>query len=232
MLKSGISNRNRYKLERVTNMLQFIDKAQLEYQEARALQAELRQERRKGEIPDTVIFCEHPALLSYGKRVSKTEVHKLKENIGDKIPLVFAERGGLFTYHGPGQLIVYPVISLRERVLGVKKFSELLLEAVSKVVRQFGVISNVSLCPAGVWLVGEGGGKRKIASLGLRIEKGISDHGMSLNIDCDMSIFRKISPCGLDSASVSSLLESGFEIDRELLVSRLKLVLNQVFEKG
>ena len=109
--------------------------------------------------------------------------------------------GGGITYHGPGQLMLYPVISLRERRLGVRRFVERGLQAITVVFRSFGVDAVYELkCRAGVWV-----GGRKLASVGLRIIDGVTLHGWSINIACDLRPFSLFSPCGIKNCPVSSL---------------------------
>jgi lipoate-protein ligase B len=171
------------------------------YAEVLKLQKELRAARIAGQISDTVLTVEHPKVITRGRRpseedfvVSPDKLRKLGFAIED------AGRGGKLTYHGPGQLVAYFIVSLKERRLGIPAFVRKVEEAVIQTLREFGVEGRRHEDYPGVWV--ESG---KIASIGLAIDRGVSMHGVALNIDPEMEDFKTIIPCGIPHCRMSSL---------------------------
>ncbi|MEM4335042.1 MAG: lipoyl(octanoyl) transferase LipB, partial [Candidatus Caldarchaeum sp.] len=125
----------------------------------------------------------------------------LEENVLDRsLPVYRVERGGDATYHGPGQLVVYPIISLHENRLGVGDLVKLLEEAVIMLLKEYGVSAGRVQGKPGVWV-----GGRKIASIGMALKNWVAYHGLALNINTDLAKFRGIRPCGMDSETMTSL---------------------------
>lgn len=176
---------------------------------AREVQAELVERRIRGEIEDTIIFCEHPPTLSLGRRVhSGSPEYAVCDWEARGVEVVRADRGGEATYHGPGQLLLYPVISLRARGFGVRRFVETGLGVISGAVSEVcGLDAEAVLNPAGVWVgaAQRGYPGRKIGSVGLRIVSGVSSHGFSLNVLGGAEMSTYFSPCGLAGVEVSSI---------------------------
>ena len=187
----------------------------IEYSAAREIQNQLIAKRLKGEIQDTVIFCEHPPTITLGKRTRAADISLPKvelERCGFSVYEV--ERGGSVTVHNPGQLVIYPVIDLRDRGLGVRRFVELGLEAIVESLVQFGVNAVSNLGVVGVWCVARDSqapaGKvapRKIAQVGLKIVSGVTNHGFSVNINNELEGFGLVRPCGLEGVLVTSISE-------------------------
>lgn len=174
----------------------------LPFSEGRALQQRLVDERRQGARGDTILFCEHPATFSCGRRTSEHERALLPRT--EAIEIVDADRGGSITYHGPGQLVIYPVIDLRALHLGVRSFVERGLEAISVCLKSYDICAHHLLDPAGVWVKNDGR-QLKIASVGLRIDRGITQHGFSLNVNLDLAPFREFTPCSLSDVEMTSI---------------------------
>lgn len=175
------------------------------YREARELQESLVRERISGSIEDTLLVLQHPPTLTLGRRMRAGAAELCPEVWRERgVEVVHASRGGEATYHGPGQLVVYPVVSLVDRRLGVRRFVEAGLRAIGDVAESFGVSSEVKMDPAGLWTVPGG---KKLASVGLRIERGVTDHGFSFNICCDLSHFLQFPVCGQSGTVVTSLQE-------------------------
>jgi lipoate-protein ligase B len=176
---------------------------------AREVQGELVERRIRGEIEDTIIFCEHPPTLSLGRRVdSESPEYAVCDWEARGVEVVRAARGGEATYHGPGQLLLYPVISLRARGLGVKRFVEIGLRVISSALEEVcGLDTEAMLNPAGVWVGGPQRGYpgRKIGSVGLRIVSGVSSHGFSLNVLGGGEMSKYFNPCGLAGVELSSI---------------------------
>lgn len=175
----------------------------ISFAEASAAQEQRAKERSAGSIDDLIIFCELEPVITLGVSTRPEHWLPLKQNPSlGKLPIVQTDRGGSVTYHGPGQLIIYPVISLRERRMGVRTFISTCLEVISDFARSAGVDARPELSPAGVWV-----GPKKIASTGLRITEGVTRHGFAVNLGGDLEIFKKFSPCGLEGSCISSILE-------------------------
>ncbi len=182
----------------------------VEYAAARGLQDDLVVRRSTGAICDTVLSLQHPEILTLGKRATPEDVAAAERfRLSNGIPVVRADRGGRATYHGPGQLIVYPVISLTDRGWGVKRFVESGLEILAGAARSFGAMCVVRLDAAGVWI-----GDKKVGAVGLRICRGVTNHGFSLNVTSSLERYRDFSPCGLPRDSMTSLAaEAGSKIE-------------------
>ena len=191
----------------------------ISFDEGRKIQEELIRKRAAREIEDTLITCEHYPTLSIGRRAKEDEWIALKDSTN--ISIVHADRGGGVTYHGPGQLVMYPVVSLKERIRGVRDFVESALKVISLALEVVGVGAISSLSPAGVWVE-----NRKIASVGLRILDGISNHGFSVNIQNDLSIYSNFVACGLRNAQVTSV---SVELRETIGVSEVEKVIVKKF---
>lgn len=156
-------------------------------------------EHRDETSPDQIWFLQHPPVFTLG-RTAKHE-HLLNP---EQIPVIATDRGGQITYHGPGQLIVYPLLNLRRRALGVRQLVTLLEQAVIDMLAEFDIIAQARPDAPGVYIAG-----RKIASLGLRIRRGCSYHGLSLNLDMELEPFQRINPCGQANMQVTQLRDYG-----------------------
>ncbi len=178
-----------------------------DYDEVRLLQEDLVSKVVLGISPETIIICEHFPVLTFGKSLLLDR--DLCMGLG--VAGVQTDRGGLIAYHGPGQLVVYPVIDLRARRLGVKKFISYGLEALAEASRNcFGYGSRfdcyVRLDPVGLW-VRTPTGEKKVGFAGLRVQDGVTNHGFALNVNCDTAVFKRFVPCGLQDVKISSLVE-------------------------
>jgi lipoyl(octanoyl) transferase len=172
--------------------------AVLDYQAAWELQRELAEARVAGG-PDTLLLLEHAAVYTAGKR---TEPH---ERPMDGTPVVDTDRGGKITWHGPGQLVGYPIIGLGEQ-LDVLNYVRRLEQSLISVCAEFGLDAGRVDGRSGVWLPAEGGRPdRKIGAIGIRVARGTTLHGFALNCDCDLGAFTRIVPCGIADAGVTSL---------------------------
>lgn len=151
---------------------------------------------RLADTPDELWALEHPPVFTQGQ-AGKAE-HLLAP--GD-IPVVQTDRGGQVTYHGPGQLVIYLLIDLKRRKLGVRQVVTLIENAIIEILAdEFGLPAQADPKAPGVYVDG-----RKIAALGLRVRKGCTFHGLSLNVDCDLEPFARINPCGYQGLAVTSV---------------------------
>ena len=162
---------------------------------------------RTPDTPDEIWFTEHPPVFTLGLNASRE--HVLAP--GD-IPIVQVDRGGQVTYHGPGQLMVYPLIDLKRAKLGVRDLVTALEQSVVDLVFDHGIDAVARKDAPGVYVNG-----MKIASVGLRIRRGASYHGMALNIDVDLEPFSRINPCGFSDLEVTDLAALGISPDRDTL---------------
>jgi lipoyl(octanoyl) transferase len=177
------------------------------YDDAYALQRRLAAERADGLIGDQLLLLEHPAVLTLGRNSDPAHILASATDLAARgIPIVHIERGGEVTYHGPGQLVAYPIVKLADRELLLRPFVRALEAALVETCAAFGVIADRRDGHPGCWVDPEGAVPRKIGALGIRIERGTSYHGIALNIDPDLADFDLIDPCGmpgLDSTSVA-----------------------------
>ncbi|HKD52688.1 MAG TPA: lipoyl(octanoyl) transferase LipB [Steroidobacteraceae bacterium] len=156
-------------------------------------------EERTPATPDEIWFLEHPPVFTLGMNASRA--HLLSP--GD-IPVVQIDRGGQVTYHGPGQLVVYPLVDLKRAGLGIRDFVTALEQAVIGLAAHFGIVAESHRRAPGVYVAG-----RKLASVGVRVRRGGSYHGLALNVALDLSPFRRINPCGYAGLEMTQLSQLG-----------------------
>jgi lipoyl(octanoyl) transferase len=183
--------------------LQVIRAGVVPYEQAWEMQREVHARRVAGEGPDTLLLLEHPSVYTAGKR---TEAH---ERPADGTPVVDVDRGGKITWHGPGQLVGYPIVALPDPV-DVVAYVRRLEGALIDVCAALGVTAGRVEGRSGVWLPadepGHGNrGERKVAAIGIRVARGVTMHGFALNCDPDLGAFGAIVPCGIPDAGVTSL---------------------------
>jgi len=166
---------------------------------------------RDESTPDEIWFVEHPPVFTMGLNASKE--HLLAP--GD-IPVVQIDRGGQVTYHGPGQLMVYPLIDLKRANIGVRKLVTALEQSVVDLAAEFDVAAVARADAPGVYVAGD-----KLASVGLRIRRGASFHGMALNVDADLEPFTRINPCGYAELKMTDLKRLGIGLSLEDAAQRL-----------
>lgn len=184
-----------------TNDLDILSIGLKPYLEVRALQNQLVEKRKQNIIKDTLILTEHPPTITLGKRL-ELEQFDFSSFTKQGIEVQKTDRGGELTFHAPGQLVLYPVFDLRQRRLGVEKFVEVFLSVISSALNEVGIESKCRLRPAGLWV-----GDAKIASVGLRIDRGVTNHGFSLNLSCALEPFSLFPVCGESKAKITSVLE-------------------------
>ncbi len=169
-------------------------------------------DERDSATADELWFSEHPPVFTLGLNASKE--HLLDP--GD-IPVVQVDRGGQVTYHGPGQLMIYPLLDLKRARLGVRDLVTALEQCIVDLLDEFGFESVARKDAPGVYV-----DSRKIASVGLRVRRGASYHGMALNIDVDLEPFSRINPCGFSDLEVTDLRALGVEQDRQDIQDRVE----------
>lgn len=198
--------------------VEFVDWGHIDYEKAWTQQKNLVEERRNNKIPDLFIFCEHDPVITMGKGREKEGQLPFLPPQG--IPVVDIERGGLATYHGPGQLVCYPITRLapkkESRFGGVVNFIRFLEEAMINMLQEeYKLNAQRSDGNTGVWIEG----KRKIASIGIAVSHWISYHGLALNVSTDKNAWRAINPCGFEASVMTSLNE---ECGKEFSLAEVK----------
>ncbi len=176
------------------------------YRSAHALQKRLVGERAEGLIGDQLLMLEHPAVLTLGRNSDPSHVRATEAELERRgIEVVRVERGGEVTYHGPGQLVAYPIIALHERGLLLRPFVRALEAALVETCAAHGVAAARRDGHPGCWCDPDGPAPRKIGALGLRVERGVSYHGIALNISVDLDDFELIDPCGMPGTISTSI---------------------------
>ena len=162
-----------------------------------------------GTRPDTILLLEHPSVFTAGKRTEPAD------RPFDGTPVVDVDRGGKITWHGPGQLVGYPIIRLPDPidvVAYVRRTEQLLID----VCAEFGLATTRIKDRSGVWVPADGRGTdRKVGAIGIRVARGVTQHGFALNCDCDLAAFDRIVPCGIRDAGVTSI---SAELGRQVTV--------------
>jgi lipoyl(octanoyl) transferase len=196
----------------------------VEYQQALAMQRQFHQEVVARTRPNSLILLEHPSVFTAGKRTQDFE------RPTDGTPVIDVDRGGRITWHGPGQLVGYPIVKLlkpTELVGFVRTLESALIEICS----HFGIKSQRVEGRSGVWVCDERG-ERKIAAIGIRVASGVTMHGFALNVNPDLTAFGQIVPCGIDDAAVTSMeRELGREINIPEVVSMVEKAITAALGK-
>jgi lipoyl(octanoyl) transferase len=182
------------------------------YPEAWELQKELAEQRRRGEIPDVLLLLEHPPTYTRGRRSKPEELPLGVEWYeAQGIEVHDTDRGGLVTYHGPGQLVAYPIVDLRAYDGDVHRYVRGLEQAIIGALDEAGVPAQTIEGLTGVWTIGDPPPTlsptpaRKIASIGLHVSRGITTHGLAVNVDNDLQPFEWIVPCGIEGVAMTSV---------------------------
>ena len=184
-----------------------------DYQSGWDYQREIHEQVASGARPSTLILVEHEDVFTAGKRTQPTDLP------WDGSKVVEVDRGGRITWHGPGQLVGYPIVKLPNPV-DVMDYVHKLEQAIMDVCASFGIATKRVNDRTGVWVpADEKGIERKIAAIGVRIAKGVTMHGFALNCNCDLSAYSRIVPCGISDAGVTSISK---EIGREVTISDVK----------
>ena len=200
------------KVQAATNspIVACINAGLMDYESALVMQRTFHSEVAAGVRSNSVIFLEHPSVYTAGKRTQDYE----KPN--DGTPVIAVDRGGRITWHGPGQLVGYPIVKLAKPTELVG-FVRTLEGALIEFCADFGIATVRVEGRSGVWIVDDKGA-RKIAAIGIRVASGVSMHGFALNVCPDLSAFAQIIPCGIDDAAVTSMAQ---ELGREISIAEI-----------
>ena len=194
----------------------------LDYQAAYDLQRRLHAQVVAGELPDLLLLLEHPHVYTLGRRGQQSHIlapDDMLTQLG--VETHFTDRGGETTYHGPGQLVGYPIVNLRRWGGGVRKYVETLEQVLIGTLSEFGITAHSEGKPTGVWV-----GDAKIAAIGVRVSRSVTMHGFALNVCPDLSFFDHIVPCGMPGARVTSMAQ---ELGQEIAVSDVIPAISQAF---
>jgi len=211
----------------VAHLGTLISYAQLDYPTAWELQHQLLEGRAADRSLDTLILLEHPPVFTIGRTGREDHWGGDEQTLRDAgYPVYRVERGGSITFHGPGQLVGYPILKLRDFCAGPKAYMRRLEEVLIRTMADWGIAGKrVEKC-TGVWV-----GEEKIAAMGVRITRGVTMHGFALNVGVDLGPFTKIIPCGIGGCRVTSMEALlGDAVDRAAVRERLATRFAEVFD--
>mgnify|MGYP001253009643 FL=1 len=203
-----------------TSKIEVINLGVTSYKEVWDLQKKLQKQRISGNIEDTIILTEHDAVYTLGKNASKNH---LLQNRDRSVDVFYVERGGDITFHGPGQLVGYPIINLKDYRPSITWYMRTLEQVIIDTLNDFSISADRRRGLTGVWVEDE-----KIAAIGVRISRWVTMHGFSINVAPDLNFYDGIIPCGVFEYGVTSMKELGFgHKDMDLVASNL---LNNFFK--
>ncbi len=223
------------------NKLEIIDAGLIKYPEGINLQSEVWQKRLQEQIPDTFILCEHYPVITIGRKGGKEDLLVPEKSLNERgVEVYQVERGGDTTYHCPGQLVGYPIFDLQCHGMDLHKFLRNIEEVIINALTDTGIESCRRKGYTGVWVCNNGEFE-KIAFIGISASRWITFHGFSLNVDCDLTPFSWIVPCGLKGVRVTSVKEvsecqsvktvaAGFSL-REFQIREIKKKIIENFTK-
>jgi lipoyl(octanoyl) transferase len=199
------------------------------YRDALVMQRALVEERRAGKVDDLLLLVEHPRVLTLGVKGDGGRSHVLAQPdalAAEGIEIVETGRGGDITYHGPGQIVGYPILDLRPDRQDVHRYIRDLEEVLIRVAADFGITAGREAGLTGVWAAGG-----KIAAIGVRISRWITSHGFALNVTTDLHDFDMIVPCGISGRGVTSFERLGCRASRAVVEARIVARFAEVFER-
>ncbi|HEY0476847.1 MAG TPA: lipoyl(octanoyl) transferase LipB [Kofleriaceae bacterium] len=174
-----------------------------EFRQTWARQLALVEARQHAEAPDTLLLVEHPHVFTLGRR-REAEANVL---VPGDVEVIGIERGGDVTYHGPGQIVAYPIVLLGDDERDLHRYLRSLEDAVIATCARFGLTTDREPGKTGVWLTTPSGMRRKLCSMGIACRKWVTFHGLALNVTADLAYFRRINPCGFEASVMTSMAE-------------------------
>ncbi len=214
------------------SIIKCVNKGNIDYATAfdfqtKMLEAKVAQKLKSEHPKNHIIFCEHPHVYTLGKSGDKNNL-LIKNDFLKKINASYhqSNRGGDITYHGPGQIVGYPIVDLEQLQLGIKEYVFQLEQAIIKFLNLYGINSELKQGATGVWLDTGQANERKICAIGIKVSRGITMHGFALNVSTDLSYFNHINPCGFQDKGVTSMeKETGKKYQLEVLIKKLHQLL-------
>jgi lipoyl(octanoyl) transferase len=196
-------------------ILTYCDFGLISYKESWDIQQEIHSKRVSGEVNDFLFLLEHPNTYTLGKTAHKENLIGSKEYLKqNQIDVYDIDRGGDITYHGPGQIVGYPIIDLNNWYKDTHKYLRALEEVIIKTCREYGLNCERNPKHTGVWI-----GDRKIAAIGIKVSRWVTMHGFAFNVNTDLNLFSGIIPCGIQDKSVTSLNK---ELEKQIEISEVK----------
>jgi lipoyl(octanoyl) transferase len=214
-------------VQEMTHSCVVTDVGRMPYGAAFELQRKLVEQRKRGEIPDQLLFVEHPHVVTMGRNAQEKHVlasPEMLERAG--IALHETDRGGDVTYHGPGQIVGYPIIDLREWKRDVREYVRAIEKSIADALKRYGIDAHGDPEEIGVWTE-----KGKIAAIGVHISRWVTSHGFALNLETDLNYFRYIVPCGL-TKPVTSMRAFGCGAARDEVIQALTETFGSVFNRN
>ncbi len=216
------------------NICKFHQLGRASYKEVWEFQQELFQRnlhcKKEGIATEQhLIFVEHPHVYTFGKHAKHNHLLATPEMLAQLGADVFEiERGGDITYHGPGQLVAYPIFDLEVLNMGLKRYVALIESSIIDVLSSYGIESGIIPDRIGVWIDINGKSERKIAAIGIKSSRYITMHGLALNVNTDLNMFKHIVPCGIPDKAVSSISQ---ELNEEIDFFEVNLKLKEAFAR-
>ena len=210
-------------------MLQFQDLGSAPYQQTWDMQKKIQSQRINNEIDDTVLLVEHEPVYTFGKNANENH---LLQNYPEDVKVFHVERGGDITFHGPGQLVGYPIIDLHNYKMSISWYMRSLEAVIINTLNHYGIAAEHKKSPTGVWVKEE-----KIAALGVRISRWVTMHGFALNVNTELHYYDGIIPCGIFEYGVTSmknLLGTAIKMDevKKLLIKEFNMVFHYKTDEG
>ena len=191
------------------------------YQDTLKIQESLREQVLSNPSDEYIILVEHEHVYTLGKNANSSNI------LNKACDIIKTDRGGDVTYHGPGQLVAYPIINLKKRKIGVKSYVEMIEQLISDTLMHYGLETHVPVNETGVWVK-----DKKIASIGIHVSKGVTIHGLAININTDLSYFDNIISCGIEGVKMTTLdKELGKKIAMNDIKKQLVSNFNIIFNK-
>ena len=205
----------------------------VDYGKAMRLQKIVHSQRVSNTRPDTLILLEHPDTITLGRRAKKHDLLSSDEDLKNLGVKVFhTDRGGQATYHGKGQLIIYPIINIKDHNFGPISYVRFLEKLIKDTVGEFGIESTNYKNETGVWVYDKFKSKKKIASIGVKISNGVTFHGVALNVSTKLQMFNHIIPCGISSTEFTNVNNESeskitFKQVSNVLISKITLAFDK-----
>ncbi len=183
-------------------------------------------------LKNTLIFCEHPHVYTLGKSGDVANLLLDEQGLKEANAVFYPiNRGGDITYHGPGQLVVYPIFDLEQFFTDIHRYLRTLEEAIINTLAEYGIVAGRYEGYTGVWLDADNDKARKICAMGVRCSRWVTMHGLAFNVNSDLNYFKNIIPCGIDDKDVTSMeRELGRKVDMDEVKEKLKIHLAELFE--